>query len=115
MKTVIWHNTRCGTSRKTLELLAARGIEPTIVEYLKTPPSAAEIERVAGLMGKPARHFLRAKEPLAKELGLTDPGVADKAIIAAMAKNPILIERPIVIAGSRAALGRPPDAVLEIL
>lgn len=115
MKTVIWHNPRCSTSRKTLELLAAKGIQPTIVEYLKTPPSGAEIERVAGLMGKPARHFLRTKEPLAKELGLTGPAVTDKMIIAAMVKDPILIERPIVIAGSRAALGRPPEAVLEIL
>ncbi len=115
MQTVIWHNPRCGTSRKTLDLLVARGIEPVIVEYLRAPPSAADIARVAGMMGKPVRHFLRTKEPLAKELGLGDPSVGDAAIAAAMAANPVLIERPIVIAGGRAALGRPPEAVLGIL
>jgi len=115
MKTVIWHNPRCGTSRRTLDLLRAKGVEPAIIEYLKTPPSAAEIERVARLMGKPARHFLRAKEPLAKELGLLDAGTTQEAIVAGMARHPILIERPIVIAGERAVLGRPPEAVLEIV
>lgn len=115
MSITIWHNPRCGTSRKTLDLLRARGIEPSIVEYLKNPPSAAEIERVARLMGKPVRHFLRVKEPLAREEGLLDPATGDGEIVAAMVRHPILIERPIVIADRRAALGRPPESVLEIV
>jgi arsenate reductase len=115
MQVTIWHNPRCSTSRKTLALLRDNGIEPVIVEYLATPPTAAEINRVAGLMGSPPRAFLRGKEPLARELGLTAAGVSDDAIVAALVQHPILIERPIVIAGRRAALGRPPEAVLEIV
>jgi arsenate reductase len=115
MQVTIWHNPRCTTSRKTLALLRERGIEPAIVEYLATPPSKAELERVAGLLGGDPARFLRAKEPLAKELGLTRPGTKPAAIIAAMAEHPILIERPIVFAGRRAALGRPPEAVLDIV
>lgn len=115
MQVTIWHNPRCSTSRKTLALLRERGIEPVIVEYLAAPPAKAELERVTALLGGDPARFLRGKEPLAKELGLTRPGTSPAAIIAAMAAHPILIERPIVFAGRRAALGRPPEAVLDIV
>jgi arsenate reductase len=115
MQVTIWHNPRCSTSRKTLALLQERGIEPKIVEYLVTPPSKADLERVASLLGGDPAAFLRKKEPLAKEFGLTAPGTRPADILTAMAENPILIERPIVFAGRRAALGRPPEAVLDIL
>jgi arsenate reductase len=115
MKVTIWHNPRCGTSRKTLDLLRQRGIEPEVIEYLKTPPTAAEIEQVLGLLGKGPREILRKKEAAYAEQGLADPNLTDAQLITAMAQTPILIERPIVLAGDKAALGRPPEAVLEIL
>lgn len=114
-KTAIWHNPRCGTSRKALALLRERGIEPDVVEYLSSPPTRAEITKVLKLLGAKPRQIMRTKEPLYKELGLGDESVSDARLIDAMVGHPILIERPIVIRGSRAALGRPPEKVLEIL
>lgn len=110
---VIYHNPRCMTSRKTLALLEKKGVKPKVVEYLKTPPSAAELKRLLKMLGKTPRELMRSKE--AREAGLNKPGLTDSALIAAMVKNPIVIERPIVVNGSHAALGRPPEAVLEIL
>lgn len=110
---VIYHNPRCGKSRETLRLLEKKGITPRIVEYLKTPPDKAELKRLLKLLGKSPRELLRAKE--AKEAGLDRPGLSDEAIIAGMVAHPIVIERPIVVNGDRAALGRPPEAVLKIL
>ena len=110
---VIYHNPRCITSRKTLALLEKKGVKPRIIEYLKTPPSAAELKRLLKMLGKTPRELLRSKE--AREAGLNKPGLTDSALIAAMVKNPIVIERPIVVNGSHAAVGRPPEAVLEIL
>lgn len=110
---VIYHNPRCITSRKTLALLEKKGVRPRVIEYLKTPPSAAELKRLLKMLGKSPRELLRSKE--AREAGLNKPGLTDSALIAAMVKNPIVIERPIVVNGSHAALGRPPEAVLEIL
>ncbi len=110
---VIYHNPRCGKSRETLRLLEKKGITPRIVEYLKTPPDKAELKRLLKLLGKSPRELLRAKE--AKEAGLDKPGLSDEAIIAGMVAHPIVIERPIVVNGDRAALGRPPEAVLKIL
>jgi len=115
MAVTIYHNPRCGKSRATLKLLEARGLKPTVVEYLKTPPDAAELKRLLRLLGLGARALLRTKEKEYKALRLDDPKLAEEKIIAAMAKHPILIERPIVIAGNKAALGRPPEAVLRIL
>jgi arsenate reductase (glutaredoxin) len=115
MKVTIWHNPRCTTSRRTLDLLRQRGIEPEVVEYLKTPPTAAELQDVLKRLGKGPRAILRKKEPAYAEQGLADPGLADEELVQAMAKTPILIERPIVLAGKKAALGRPPEAVLDIL
>lgn len=108
----ILHNPRCGKSRQTLELLRQRGIEPVVVEYLKTPPSAAELAAILAKLDKRPRDILRTKE--AAEAGVS-PDLPDDALIAAMVANPIVIERPIVVAGDRARVGRPPESVLEIL
>ena len=113
MSVTIYHNPRCNKSRQTLALIESRGVKPRIIEYLKTPPSAGELKRLVKLLGMTPRQLLRAKE--AKEAGLDDPGLGDAEIIAGMVKHPIVIERPIVVSGERAALGRPPEAVLKIL
>ncbi|HUC64437.1 MAG TPA: arsenate reductase (glutaredoxin) [Stellaceae bacterium] len=110
---VIYHNPRCAKSRATLALLEKKGVKPRIVEYLKTPPDQAELKRLLRLLGKTPRELLRVKE--AKAVGLDQPGLSDAAIIAGMARHPVVIERPIVVNGNRAALGRPPEAVLDIL
>ena len=110
-QTKIWHNPRCSKSRLTLELLRENGIEPVIVEYLKTPPTADEIKKVIKLLDIKPFDLMRVKEPVFKELELDND--ADR--IQAMADHPILIERPVVICGGQARLGRPPEAVLEIL
>jgi arsenate reductase len=112
---VMYHNPRCSKSRSTLELLESRGIRPVVVEYLKTPPTAEELKAILVKLGMAPRDLMRKKEPPYKALGLDDPGLSDDALIEAMAANPILIERPIVVKGDKAALGRPPEAVLEIL
>jgi len=108
----LYHNPRCRTSRAALELLRKRGIEPTIIEYLKTPPTAPEIKRILKMLDIPARELLRVKE--AKAAGLTKD-MSEEQIIAGMAKHPIVIERPIAIAGKKAALGRPAEKVLTVL
>jgi arsenate reductase len=113
MPVVFYHNPRCRTSRAALELLRKKGVEPEIVEYLKTPPSATELKRLLKMLGMTPRQLLRKKE--AKEAGLDKPMLGDDAIIAGMVKHPIAIERPIAVKGSKAALGRPPERVLEVL
>lgn len=111
--TTIWHNPRCSKSRKTLALLQEKGIEPEIVEYLKTPPSAEELRQVLTLLDITAEELVRRGEAVFKEMEFKD---ADKeTLIAAMTVNPILIERPVVIHSQRAAIGRPPENVLKIL
>lgn len=110
----IWHNPRCTKSRQTLALLAERGIAPEVRLYLQDPPTADEITAALGLLGRPAIALVRTGESLFRELGLTRD-VPDATLIAAMAAHPILIERPLVLANGRAALGRPPEAVLAIL
>jgi arsenate reductase len=115
MKVTILHNPRCSKSRQALQLLKDRGVEPEIVAYLKTPPDAAELGRILDLLGLAPRDLMRRKEPVYRELGLDDPALEREALIAAMAENPILIERPIVWAGAKAVLGRPPEKVLSIL
>ncbi len=115
MPVTIYHNPRCSKSRQTLALLEDRGIAPQIVPYLETPPDAATLKRILGLLGLAARDLMRRKETIYKELGLFDLGLSEDDLIRAMVENPILIERPIVLAGDRAALGRPPEAVLDIL
>lgn len=115
MNVLIYHNPRCSKSRETLKLLRDKGIEPEIVEYLKTPPSAAQIETILRQLGMSARELIRTREAPYKELGLADKKKTDKALIKAMAANPVLIERPIVIANGKAALGRPPENALSVL
>jgi arsenate reductase len=111
----IYHNPRCSKSQATLALLEARGIKPKIVNYLQTPPSAAELKAILRMLGLAPRDILRTGETVYAELGLEDRELDDDALIAVMVKNPILIERPIVVAGSKAAIGRPPENVLAIL
>jgi arsenate reductase len=115
MTVTIWHNPRCSKSRQTLALIEAQGITPVIVEYLKTPPSREDITRAVKLLGIPATGLVRKGEKIYKELGLALRPLGDDELIAAMAANPILIERPVVFANGKAALGRPPENVLEIL
>lgn len=109
----IWHNPRCSKSRATLSLLEQHGLQPVVVEYLKTPPSADDIKTTLKKLHMTARDLMRKGEPVYKELKLADETSDDK-LIAAMAKNPVLIERPIVFFGKRAALGRPPENVLDL-
>ena len=111
----LFHNPRCSKSRGALELLEARGLAPTIVRYLETPPSAAELQALLGKLGIGARQLLRTGEDEYKALGLDDPQLSDAQLIEAMAAHPKLIERPILVAGDRAVIGRPPEKVLEIL
>ena len=113
MTVTIYHNPRCATSRKALQLLESRGAKPRVVDYLKTPPTAKELKRILRLLRLGPRQLLRRKE--AKAAGLDKPGLSDEALIEAMLANPIVIERPIVVAGAKAALGRPPEKVLEVL
>lgn len=115
MSVTIYHNPRCSKSRETLKLLQDRGIEPTVVEYLKTPPDAATLRELLGLLGIAPRQLLRKGEAPYKELALANPELGDEALIEAMASHPVLIERPIVVANGKAALGRPPENVLAIL
>ncbi|GFG83794.1 arsenate reductase (glutaredoxin) [Mycolicibacter algericus] len=109
----IYHNPRCSTSRKTLELLRDNGIEPTIVEYLKTPPSRAELAVMIRDAGIGVRDAVRTGESVYAELGLAD--ASDDELLDAMAANPILIQRPFVVTGNGTRLARPIDAVREIL
>lgn len=111
----IYHNPRCSKSRQTLALLRDRGIDIDVVEYLKSPPSAAELDEVLTAMSLEPREAMRRKEAAYKELGLDNPSLDRAALIKAMAENPILIERPIVTNDGKAAMGRPPEAVLAIL
>jgi arsenate reductase len=115
MKALIHHNPLCGTSRKTLEILRESGADVTVNEYLKTPPTRNELKRLYDRAGISPRDGLRAKEPLAEELGLTSPGVSDDAILDAMIEHPILINRPIVETDKGVRLCRPQDRVREIL
>jgi len=111
----IYHNPRCGKSRNSLKLIKEKGVTPEIVEYLKTPLDAATISGILGLLGIPARDLLRKGEAVYKELGLKNPDLAEDDLIAAMAQNPILIERPVIVANGKAVIGRPPEKVLQIL
>lgn len=115
MTVTIYHNPRCSKSRQTLALLEAKGIAPVIMEYLKEPPSAAELKRILESLGLRPRDVLRKSEPRYAELGLKERELTDEALIALMVQNPILIERPIVVNGTKAAIGRPPEKILEIL
>lgn len=111
----IFHNPRCSKSRETLALLEARGISPEVVRYLETPPDADTLRDLLAKLGLGPRELLRTSEDAYRELGLADASLRDEQLIEAMCARPELIQRPIVIAGDRARLGRPPESVLEIL
>lgn len=111
----IYHNPRCSKSRQTLTLVEEKGITPDIVLYLDTPPSPAELADILAKLGISARDLLRKGEEAYKEQGLADQSLSEDALIKAMCETPKLIERPIVIKGNKAVLGRPPENVLELL
>jgi len=111
----LYHNPRCSKSRSALALLEARGLAPTIVRYLDTPPDAATLTALLGKLGIGARQLLRTGEDDYQALNLADSSLSDSDLIAAMAAHPKLIERPILVNGDKAVIGRPPENVLEIL
>jgi arsenate reductase len=115
MTITIYHNPRCSKSRATLQLLEARGLKPNIVDYLKTPPAATELKAILKKLGLKPRELMRKGEPRYAELGLKHRELNDDQLIALMVANPILIERPIVVIGGKAAIGRPPEMVLDII
>jgi arsenate reductase len=111
----IYHNPACGTSRNTLAMIRATGIEPTVIEYLKTPPSRAELQDLVRRMGVPLRAILRQKGTPYDALGLSDPALSDAALLDAIEQHPILINRPIVVTPKGVKLCRPSELVLELL
>lgn len=115
MSVKIYHNPRCSKSRATLALLEEQGVEPDVIHYLDNPPSAEEITEILKKLGKSARELMRKGEAAFKDKDLGDESLSEDALIEAMAGEPILIERPIVVKGSKARIGRPPESVLEIL
>ena len=115
MRVTIYHNPKCTKSSETLELLRAQGIKPAIIEYLRNPPDKATLRKILRMLKLGPRDLMRKKEAIYKEAGLDRENLSDDALVTAMVRNPILIERPIVIANNRAVIGRPPEKVLEIL
>jgi len=115
MAVTIYHNPRCSKSRQTLKLLQDRNVSLDIIEYLKTPPNAKTLASILDKLGMEPRELMRRKEPPYKAKKLDDEKLTRKQLIDAMVADPVLIERPIVLSGNKAALGRPPEAVLDIL
>ena len=115
MKVQILHNPRCSKSRTTLQLLQENGVEPEIILYLDTPPDADQLASILRKLGMSPRELIRKGQSEYKDMGLDNTQLSDEQLIAAMLKAPILIERPIVLANGRAAIGRPPESVLGIL
>lgn len=111
---IIYHNPRCTKSRETLALMEKKKAKPEVVEYLKTPPTATELKSLLKKLGLPVQDIIRKKEPLFIEK-FKDKKLSDEKWIAVLTKNPILIERPIVVKGNKAVIGRPPEKVLELL
>jgi arsenate reductase len=115
MSITIYHNPKCSKSRQTLKLLQEQGINPVTIEYLKNPPTVEKLKEILSLLGVSPRDLIRKKEDEYKELDLANSRLSDEDLIGFMVKNPNLIERPIVLANGKAALGRPPEQVLYIL
>lgn len=111
----LYHNPRCSKSRGALELLEQRGLAPTVVRYLETPLEASQLRSLLAKLGLSARQLLRTGEDEYKSLNLADPSLSEAQLIAAIAEHPKLMERPILEAGDKAIIGRPPEKVLEIL
>ncbi len=114
-KTIIYHNPRCSKSRQTLELLNEKDLDTEIIEYLKTPPDATELEHILDLLELEPRQLMRTNEAEYADLKLDDESLDRAQLVAAMVAHPKLIQRPIVVCNGKAALGRPPEKVLEIL
>jgi arsenate reductase len=115
MTVTIWHNPRCSKSRQALGLLRENGVEPVIREYLKTPPSIAELRKLIELVGGDPAELVRDGEPEFKKIGKKKRDLTDADVAKAIATHPILLQRPIIVSGRRAAIGRPPEAVLPLL
>ena len=115
MKVQILHNPRCSKSRTTLQLLQENGVEPEIIQYLDTPPSSDQLVSILGKLNLKPRELMRKGQSEYKDMGLDNPQLSDEQLITAMQEAPILIERPIVMANGKAAIGRPPESVLKIL
>lgn len=115
MTITIYHNPRCSKSRKTLALLEENGATPKIIDYQKTPPSAAELKAILKKLGAAPHDIVRKGDARYAELGLKEREVSSEELIALMVENPILIERPIVVSGAKAVIGRPPESVLSLL
>lgn len=115
MPLTIYHNPRCSKSRETLALLESKGFAPRIVKYLETPPNADELRTLVAQLGIEVRDLLRTGEAVYAELGLDDPSRSDEELLAAIVAHPELMQRPIVVSGDRARIGRPPETVLEII
>jgi arsenate reductase len=115
MSVEIFHNPRCSKSRQTLQLLQEQGVEPDVVEYLNTPPDRKTLEQVLKMLGMEPRDLMRKKEAEYKENGLDNPDLSREQLIDAMIAHPKLMERPIVVKNGKAAIGRPPEKVLDIL
>ncbi|MEW7976277.1 MAG: arsenate reductase (glutaredoxin) [Candidatus Sedimenticola endophacoides] len=115
MSVEIYHNPRCSKSRQTLQLLRDHGVEPEITEYLKSPPERETLEHILDMLGLEPRELMRTKESEYREYNLDDPALSRDELIRAMLEHPRLIERPIVVRDGRAAIGRPPERVLELL
>jgi arsenate reductase len=112
---VLWHNPRCSKSRSALELLREHGVEPRVRDYLEQPPDIGELHELLHRLQLPVRDLLRGSENEYAELGLGDPSLGEHALLAAMAAHPRLIQRPVLVVGERAVIGRPPERVLELL
>lgn len=115
MTVTIWHNPRCSKSRQTLDLLKSKGVEPRIREYLKEPPSKAEVEKLLDQVGGDAKELIRDGEAEFKTLKLKKADLSRADIVKAIVAHPVLLQRPVVVKGARAAIGRPPEAVLAVL
>lgn len=115
MNMTIYHNPRCSKSRAALALLEEHGIKPAVVRYLETPPSVAELRRIAALLGISPREMIRTGEQEYRDNGLDDPDLGEEQLLQAMHDHPRLIERPIVVTSDAARIGRPPERVLEII
>ncbi len=114
-KLVIYHNPRCSKSRETLQLLKENNMSPEIIEYLEEPPTAAELARIIALLGIGARELLRTTEQVYKDAELDDDSLSDEEIIEAICEYPALMQRPIVVQGEQAIIGRPPVKVLDLI
>lgn len=115
MSAIIYHNPKCSKSRKTLEILQNSGVEFTVIDYLQKPPSKEDLRGLLAKLGLRATDLIRSNEEIFSELNLADGSVDEDALISAMVANPILIERPIVVVGEKAVIGRPPENVLQLL